>query len=420
MSSSAPGPDDALPTGIALTAHDDRFREQPQPVYDALRARAPFHHDAAYGRTLLTRQDDVRAALRHKHFSVDARNSLADSYMRRVAATGVAESVGATAYEPPLVLLDDPDHRRIRLLMSKAFTPPAVEAMRGRVEQITDDLLDAIGSREHIDLIEDFAGPLPTQAILDMMGMTCASRSDFKRWSEDILMGYDPERDAGTQRRLREAYLAMSSQFRQVVEARRLVPQDDLISAMVKAQEEADTLSDLEIISLCTQLMVAGNVTTTDLIGNGLHALLTHPTQLALLRARPVLIGNAIEEMLRFDCPITETARFPLQDDTLNGCPVHRGQTLTASLAAANHDPAAFSAPHTFDITRAENPHLAFGSGVHVCLGAPLARLEGQIAIPALLARFPSIELDPQKPHARRHLPFFRGFSTLPLRVGTA
>ncbi|MEQ8661197.1 MAG: cytochrome P450, partial [Gammaproteobacteria bacterium] len=251
----------------------------------------------------------------------------------------------------------------------------------------------------------------------EMMGMPDAPREDFKRWSEDVLMGYDPERDAATQARLREAYIGMGREFRRVLAARRAAPREDLISAMVRAQEEEDRLSDLEIISLCTQLMVAGNVTTTDLIGNGVYALLEHPAELARLRAEPGLVDAAVEEMLRYDCPITETARIPRADDALNGCPVTAGQTLTASLAAANHDPAAFPDPHRFDITRAHNAHLAFGSGIHVCLGAPLARLEAQIAVRELLARCPRLRLDPARPPARRHLPFFRGFTTLPLRL---
>lgn len=404
-----------LPRGQSLTARDARFRDDPHPVYDQLREQAPRYADTAYGRTVLTRFEDVRATVRHKQFSVDARLSKSDSYLRRIAGTGVNESAGDSAYEPPLVLLDDPDHRRIRLLMSKAFNPQSIEAMRPRIESITGELLDACAGRDRIDLIADFAGPLPTQAILEMMGMPGSAREDFKRWSEDILMGYDPERDAATQARLREAYLAMGREFRRVVEARRDEPRDDLISAMVRAQEEQDRLSDLEIISLCTQLMVAGNVTTTDLIGNGVYALLEHPDQLARLRAQPELVEAAVEEMLRYDCPITETARIPRNDDTVNGCPVSAGETLTASLAAANHDPTAFPDPHRFDISRANNAHLAFGSGIHVCLGAPLARLEGQIAVRELLARCPHLRLDPQRPPARRALPFFRGFTSLPL-----
>lgn len=411
------GKRDALPEGAALTARDPAFRDYPDPIYDELRAHAPHYDDPVYGRTLLTRHDDVRAALRHKHFSVDARLSAPDSYLRRVAGTGVVERDGDAAYTPPLVLLDDPDHRRIRLLMSKAFNPQSIGAMGERIGIITGELLDACSGRDSIDLIADVAGPLPTQAILEMMGMPVGRRNDFKRWSEEILMGYDPERDASTQARLRDAYLAMGREFQRIVDARRESPRDDLISAMVLAQEHSDRLSNLEIISLCTQLIVAGNVTTTDLIGNGIFALLENPQELARLRAEPALIDNAVEEMLRFDCPITETARIPLHEDRLNGCPVHAGTTFTASLAAANHDPAVFPEPHRFDITRDAGGHLAFGSGIHVCLGAPLARLEARIAIGEILARWPRLRLDPECAPQRRALPFFRGFTRLPIRI---
>jgi len=316
------------------------------------------------------------------------------------------------------VLLDDLGHRRIRSLVSRAFNPRTIEMMEDRIEAITASLLDAIGDAAEVEFIAELAGPLPTQAILDMMGMSDAPREDFKRWSEAILWGYDPERDGATQARLREAFLGMSSAFRSVIAARRERPGDDLVSAMVRAQEDDDRLSDLEIISLCTQLMVAGNVTTTDLIGNGMYALLTHPDQLALLRAEPERMDAAVEEMLRYDCPITETARIPREDDDIGGCPVHAGDTLTASLAAANHDPAQFPDPHVFRIDRDVREHLGFGSGIHVCLGAPLARLEARIAIRRVLERFPVITLDPQRPPARRALPFFRGFTTLPLCLG--
>lgn len=413
--SSKPG---AMREGAALTARDAGFRDCPDPVYDELRTAAPHYTDRSYGRTLLTRHADVRAALRHKRFSVDARLSAADSYVRRIAGTGVDEPVGDAAYTPPLVLLDDPDHRRIRLLVSKAFNPQSIAAMRERIETITRELLDACAGRDTIDLIADVAAPLPTQAILEMMGMPVARRDDFKRWSEDILMGYDPDRDPATQARLRDAYIAMGREFQHVVDARRAHPRDDLISAMVRAQEHSDRLTDLEIISLCTQLIVAGNVTTTDLIGNGVFALLENPRELARLRAEPALIDNAVEEMLRFDCPITETARIPRHDEQLNdACPVRAGTTFTASLAAANHDPAVFPEPHRFDITRDASAHLAFGSGIHVCLGAPLARLEARIAIGAILARWPRLRRDPEHMPQRRVLPFFRGFVCLLVAV---
>lgn len=406
-----------LPRGAALTVRDAAYREAPSAVHDRLRETAPHYVDPDYRRVLLTRYDDVRAALRDKRFSVDARLSEDGAYVRRIAGTGVSEGEGDAAYEPPLVLLDDPDHRRIRLLVGKAFTPRAVEAMRPRVEAIAHLLVDAVADRPGFDLIEHVAGPLPTQAILDMLGLPDAPVDRFKQWSEDVLMGYDPERDAATQRRLRDAYVGMAQHFRAAVEARRAAPGGDLVSAMVRAQEEDDRLSDLEIVSLCTQLVVAGNMTTTDLIGNGMHALLTHPDAFARLRAEPDLVPAAVEEMLRYDSPISDTARIAREDLDLNGCPLHAGQTVTASIAAANHDPAVFDDPHRFSIGRDAGAHLAFGTGVHVCLGAPLSRLEAQVAFRVLLERLPGLRLDPDRAPERRRLPFFQGFVTLPVRT---
>ena len=407
----------SLPKGIELTPHHQDFLKNPQLIYDRIRTSQPQYQDSDYGRTLLTSFDDVRLSVRDKRFSVNAKFSREDSYVRRIAATGLDAATGDTAYEPPLVLLDDPDHRRVRSLMSKAFTPRAIENMRSRITTLANELLDKIddiiSGHGDVDLISDFAGPLPTRAILDMMGMHDASTTDFKRWSEDILMGYDPERNADVQNRLRSAYLCMSREFRNAVEIRRHTPRDDLISDMVRAQEEQDSLSDLEIISLCTQLMVAGNVTTSDLIGNGVFALINNPDEMQKLREDTALIESAVEEMLRFDCPIAETARIAKEDLSLNGCPISANDTVTASLAAANHDPQKFTNPHQFYIQRQNNDHLAFGSGIHVCLGAPLARLEAQVAISALLARYSSIQRHSTCKPERRVLPFFSGFTSL-------
>lgn len=402
------------PLGASLCSHDDDFREDPHEIYDRLRTIAPHLHDAGYGRVLLTRYEDVRAALRHDALSVDARGSRPESYTRRIAGTGVKQNEGDTAYEPPLVLLDDPSHRRIRGLVSKAFTPKAVAAMAPRIGALVESLLNRLIDQSTIDFIADFAGPLPTRVIADMMGLPNEMHADFKRWSEEILMGYDPERSSEVNNALRNAYRALSRVIQETVANRRNSPQDDLITGMVEAQEAGDRLTDLEIISLCTQLMVAGNVTTTDLIGNGLYALLTHPAQLSALLAEPALIDQAVEEMLRFDCPLTETARIATEQLELNECPIAPADTLTLSMAAANHDPAYFTKPHEFDLNRTENPHLAFGGGIHVCLGAPLARLEARIGIRKFLERFPKVRFAADQPQ-RRELPFFRGFRSFPL-----
>jgi cytochrome P450 len=270
--------------------------------------------------------------------------------------------------------------------------------------------------RDEIDFITDFAGPLPTLIIAQMMGLPESTAENLKRWSDAILRGYDPARSRETHRALTEAYIAASTLFREVVTARRMQPGNDLISAMVRARDEDARLSDMEIISLCTQLLVAGNVTTTDLMGNGLHALLCFPEEMTKLRNNPQLINSAVEEMLRYDPPITETARIPFTAQEVGGCPVNKGETLTLSLAAANHDPGIFPNPHRFDVTRDAAAHLGFGSGVHFCLGAPLARLEARTGLMGFIARYPGAVLGAKAPK-RRDLPFFRGFETLPVDI---
>jgi len=288
--------------------------------------------------------------------------------------------------------------------------------MAGPVVATVESLLARMDDREEIDFIADFAGPLPTLIIAQMMGLPESAAENLKRWSEAILRGYDPDRSRETHRALTEAYIAASALFRDVVDARRRELGDDLISAMVRARDEEASLSDMEIISLCIQLLVAGNVTTTDLMGNGMHALMRFPEQLAKLRAEPALINAAVEEMLRYDCPITETARISFTQQQLGGCPVKKGDTLTLSLAAANHDPGIFPNPHCFDVTRDAAAHLGFGSGVHFCLGAPLARLEARTGLMRFIVRYPAVVPGKEAPK-RRNLPFFRGFETLPVKI---
>lgn len=404
------------PRGAELTARNEAFREAPEPFYERLRTFAPYFHDADFGRILLTRYADVRTALRDRSLSVDATLSRADSYTRRIAGTGVTERVGDTAYTPPLVLLDDPAHRRIRGLVSKAFTPAAIDAMAPRVEQIAAALIERLRDRDEADFITAYAAPLPTWVIASMMGLPEEQIDHFTRWSIDVLMGYDPEREAPVQHALRDAYLGLTRVIRATVTARRSAPRDDLISRLVQAQEAGDRLSDLEVVSLCVQLMVAGNATTADLMGNGLSALLDRPDQLSLLMANPDLMPLAVEEMLRFDCPLTETARIATATRRIGGCPVVEGDTLTLSLAAANRDPEVFDRPEEFDIRRTENSHLAFGGGIHACLGAPLARLETRIGMSRFLAAFPNVRRGRAVPE-RRRLPFFRGHARLPVQL---
>ena len=403
-----------LPMGIGLTALDETYREEIHQVLDRLRTEAPVHEDTELGRIIVTRHDDVRGLLRNRNWGVDPRKSTPDSYIRLITGTSTEDDL--VNYQPSMLFLDDPDHKRLRALVSQAFNPRAIEAMRARTEEITSALLDELAGHEEIDFIASFAGPLPTLVIADMLGVALEDRDDFKRWSDDLIFGFDPMRDEETSARIEVSGEAMRAYFEETIAARRANPTDDLISDLIRAQEADDGLSDAEIMSMCTLLLIAGNVTTTDLIGNGLYALLTNPDQLAKLQANTALIENAVEEMLRFDSPVTDSGRIPLKDDDIGGCPIKKGRSATTSLAAANHDPSVYPEPHRFDIEREDTHHQSFGGGVHMCLGAPLARLEAQIGINAFLARFPNVCLS-DTPGKRRHLPSFRGFETLPVRL---
>jgi cytochrome P450 len=298
--------------------------------------------------------------------------------------------------------------------VSKAFTAKAVEEMRPRIQAITDELLDAIAPSVEVDLMKRFAEPLPTIVIAEMLGVDPADRDDFKRWSDTGVMSFNPLLSAKEREMVNSASAALDAYLRQAVNERRREPRDDLITSLVEAEEGGETLTEDEIVTMCALLLAAGNVTTTDLIGNGIHALLSHPAELRKLQDDASLIKNAVEEILRFDGPVTQSGRTPLEPYEIEGLRIDAGQSITPVLAAANRDPALHDDPDRFDITRGKTDHHSFGGGVHYCLGAPLARAEAQIAIGALVNRFPGIRLGDSQLEWRR-VPGFRGLSRLPV-----
>lgn len=286
---------------------------------------------------------------------------------------------------------DPPDHTRLRRLVSKAFTARRVGELRPRVQEITDRLLDDVVAAGRAELVADFALPLPVTVISELLGVPVEDRHDFQRWTDDMLLRRAEMPDPAV---VNAAWEQMRSYLTKLLEAKRARPGDDLLSALITARDEEQRLNEDELIAMSFLLLVAGYITTVNLIGGGIAALLAHPDQLALLRDDPELLPGAIEEFLRYDGPVSPgIARFAREEVEIAGVTVPPGATVLIASAIADRDPARFADPDRLDITRRDNAHLAFGHGIHYCLGAPLARLEGQVAIGTALRRLPGLAL---------------------------
>jgi hypothetical protein len=393
---------DKAPIGVTLTLMDPRFERDPYAVLDEVRQIAPVLLDNALHRWFVTGHDEVRALLKGKDMSSDPRNAQAGSYGRTLV-----RRAGAA---PMMLFMDDPEHKRVRSLLNKPFSVKLVEAMRPHIRQTARELLAAITTPE-FDLVDSFAGPLPVKVIAEMLGLDAASASHLKEWSDISATGFFG-RTHGKERTLEalHAQQQLNALFCAHINERRQRPANDLVSAMLEAEVDGDRLTDEEIVSQCHLLLVAGNATTTDLISNGVKALVDHPSEMAKLRSHPELLGNAVEEILRYDSPVIAAGRTALHDTTIGQCPVRKGEFVTLSLAAANHDPDVYPAPHRFDIERTDVHHQSFGGGRHLCLGATLARVEAQEAIAALLDRYPSLRAA-SRGHQYRQVPTFRGLA---------
>ena len=309
--------------------------------------------------------------------------------------------------------LDAPDHTRLRTLVHKAFTPRLVEQLRGRIQALADDLLDAAQRKGSLELVSDYALPVPLTIIAELLGVPTDDRHKFRRWS-NRLVSVSSSRDLLWAIPYGWAFMRY---LRQLFERRRADPRDDLVTALVRAEEAGDTLSEDELLAMVFLLLVAGHETTVNLIASGTLALLQHPDQMARLRDDPSLIKSAVEELLRYTSPVEmATERFAREDVTIAGTTIPRGEVVLAVIGSANRDERQFENPDILDLTRDPNRHLAFGQGGHYCLGAPLARLEGQIAITTLLHRMPRLRLAaaPESLRWRRGL-FLRGLEKLPL-----
>jgi len=302
---------------------------------------------------------------------------------------------------------------RIRTPFAKALYK-RVAKCRPLVQTVVDEWLEPLKGRASFDVMADFALRVPIDVIARILGVDEARLSEFREWSEGAILGLNPFRSEEQTRRFVTCANALSEYMRDLMAERRAAPKDDLVSDMMALQAEGAALSDGEVSNNLQGLLVGGNLTTTDLIGNAVWLFLTHPGELAKLKADPSLIGSAVEEVLRYEAPVDITGRVASRDMEVGGCPVKQRQSIFMSLRGANRDPQTFADPHRFDIARKDAPHVAFGGGAHICIGAPLARLEAQVAIPALFERYPDLHLvAPDEPPRWRSLPFFRGLERL-------
>ena len=387
------------------------FRQNPYPIYHQFREADPVHWSEMFGFWVCTRYDDIVAILRHSQASANPRDwERFDDYVEALGGTGPAGDMQSRW----MLLKNPPDHTRLRKLVTKAFTPRVVENMRPHVQDIVHDLLDAGQAKGSFDIIQDLAFPLPVIVIAELIGVPTQDREYFKDWTTALARSLDPVITPEIVQTADKATEDLIAYFTTLVAERRDSPQADLLSGLIAAEEEGDKLDEDELLATAILLFAAGHETTMNLIGNGMLALFRNPDQMAKLQAEPALIKTAVEEFLRYDGSVQITARVALEDIEIGGKTIRKNQQALLLLGAANRDPAHFSDPDRLDITRQENPHLTFGHGIHHCLGAPLARVEAQIAINSILHRMPDIHLSTDQLEWRDMLTL-RGLQALPV-----
>jgi pimeloyl-[acyl-carrier protein] synthase len=394
--------------------------EDPYPFYARLREQDPVHWGMPFlatqlGAWYVSRYADVARLLKDPTYVKNLRTIYPPETLPPVPE---AMRFYTEMARHAILLNDPPDHARLRKLVSQAFTPRMIEQLRDPIGIQAAGLLDDVGASGELDLIADYAFPLTLHVIATLIGVPTDQHERLSRWSSVLIRTLDLAPSQATFVEANRVAHEVFAFFGELIVERRAHPRDDLLSALIAAHDQEDKLTEPELIVMCTLLLLAGFDTTINLIGNGMLALLQHPDQLALLREQPGILPSAIEELLRFEPSTQKALRYATADSELHGRQIRKGQAVIVLLASANRDPAVFADPDRLDIIRTENRHLGFGAGIHVCLGAPLARLEGQIAIDTLLRRYPSIALLAAKPEWREDLVTFRRLARLPVALG--
>ena len=404
-----------LPNIFDLTPLNPSFNENPHALLDRLRSECPVHRDTQAGSFVLTRYADVRGVLSDTTLWRDPDKAEPAAVLQKRIREERIEGIDMEQDEgrKGILLLDDPDHARIRNPLAKALYK-RVTRCRPQVERVVDEILGRLDGRAQFDVMADFAILVPIDVIARILGVDDMRLAEFREWSEGVILTLNPFRTPEQTSVLVAAAIALSDYMKELIRARRAEPRDDLVSDMVALQAEGAPISDGELSINLQSLLVGGNLTTTDLIGNAVFHFLKNPAELEKLKSEPALINSAVEEVLRFEGPVDITGRIASRDLDIGGCPIRKTQSVMLSLRGANHDPEIFPDPHRFDISRKSAPHVAFGGGTHLCIGSPLARLEAQVALPALFNRFPKLRLaKPDAPPRWRSLPFFRGLQDL-------
>jgi len=400
---------------LSFNVHTAEFHQDPHSVLNEFREKEPIHFfelkrfGATYRAWLITRYDDCLAFIKDNRITRDVKNVMRGEQISRINSS---DDVGFVSNH--MLATDAPDHTRLRSLVQKAFTPNMLVQMKPRIEEIAGELLDEMEKQDEVDIMSSYASPLPYIVLSDIIGIPKEDRKQFHQWTSGIVDTSEGNHEL-TNRYLREfkSYLA------QLIHERRSHPQNDMISKLILVEEDGDKLTEEELYSMLFLLLVAGLETTVNLIGSGVLTLLQHREQMELLKNQPELIDTALEELLRYTSPVIMMAnRWVTEDFTYQEHQIQRGDMIFIGIGSANRDPGQFENPEVLDITRTPNQHLSFGLGSHFCLGAPLARMEGQIAFRALLNRFPTIKFDLESSEIQwRKNAFLRGLERLPVSL---
>ncbi len=395
-----------LPTGYQLSPLDPVYRETPWEPLGRLRAEDPVHHDQQLGRYFFTRGSEVGPLVKSRDLIVDPRKANPGSFANTL--------YGQNSKELSILLLDDPDHARQRNLVLKAFNKRSVDAMLPRIKEIAENLADDIAAQNGpFDFVAVFGSPLPTTVMSELLGIDARDRADFRRWSLGCMQALNPFRTPEQTALYEESTTTLADYLRVEIDKRRGGDGTDLISGMARAEEAGDSLSTEDIVLLTRLLLIAGNSTTTDMIGSGIVQLLKNPDQLAKLRAKPDLIDNALDEILRVEPPVAQALRTAPEDMEIADKQLKKGDTIHLSLLGAHYDPALNPDPGRFDIERKDIQHFAFGGGAHYCLGAALGKAQGRIVLPMLLERFPNLAFSPDHEIKHKIAPAFNGYSEI-------